>query len=65
MFGFFHEKFQKFPKMYFGVQVSKTLDRLIVQTFTADVSNHLISFPICTECKIEGQKSIKRSKTKD
>ena len=65
MFGFFYEKFQKFPKMNFGVQVSKTLGRLIVQTFTTDVSNHLINFPMCTECKNEGQKPIKRLKTKD
>ena len=50
--------------MYFGVQVSKTLGRLIVQTFTTDVSNHLINFPMCTECK-KGQKPIKRPKTKD
>ena len=35
-------------KMYLGVQVSKTLGRLIVQTFTTHVSNHLINFPICT-----------------
>ena len=63
MFGFFHGKFQK--KMHFGVQqVSKTLGRLIVQTFT-DVSNHLINFPRCTECKKEGQKPIQRPKTKD
>ena len=65
MFGFFYEKFQKFPKKHLGVQVSKTLGRLIVQTFTTDVSNHLINFPMCTECKKEGQKPIKRPKTKD
>ena len=65
MFGFFHGKFQKFPKMHLGVQVSKTLGRLIVQTFTTDVSNHLINFPMCTECKKEGQKPIKGPKTKD
>ena len=65
MFGFFHGKFQKFPKMHLGVQVSKTLGRLIVQTFTTHVSNHLINFPMCTECKKEGQKPIKRPKTKD
>ena len=51
--------------MHLGVQVSKTLGRLIVQTFTTDVSNHLINFPMCTECKKEGQKSIKGPKTKD
>ena len=65
MFGFFHGKFQKFPEMHLGVQVSKTLGRLIVQTFTTHVSNHLINFPMCTECKKEGQKPIKGSKTKD
>ena len=48
--------------MHLGVQVSKTLARLIVQTFTTDVSNHLINFPMCTECKKEGQKPIKRPK---
>ena len=51
--------------MYFGVQVSESLDRLIVQTFTTDGSNHLINFPMCTECKKEQQKPIKRTKTKD
>ena len=56
MFGFFHEKFQKFLRIHLGVQVSKTLGGLIVQTFTTDVSNHLINFP---ECKKEGQKPIK------
>ena len=61
-FGSVHGKFQKFPKMYLGVQVSKALDRLIVQTFTTHVSNHLINFPMCTECKKEGQKPIKRPK---
>ena len=65
MFGFFYGKFQKFPKMHLGVQVSKTLGRLIVQTFTTDVSNLLINFSMCTKCKKEGQKPIKRSKTKD
>ena len=65
MFGFFHEKFQKFPKTYLGVQVSESFSRLIVQTFTADVSNHLIHFLIYTECKKEGQKPVKRPKTKD
>ena len=66
MFGFFHGKFHKFPKMHLGVQVSKTLGRLIVQThaLTTDVSNHLVNFPMCTECKKEGQKPIKRPKTK-
>ena len=64
MFDFFHGKFQKFLKMHLGVQVSKTLGRLIVQTFTTHVSNHLINFPMCTECK-KGQKPIKRPKTKD
>ena len=62
MFGFFHEKFLK---MHLSVQVSKTLGRLIVQTFTTDVSNHLINFLMCTECKIEGHKPIKKPKTKD
>ena len=62
MLGFFHGKFQKFPKMHLSVQVSKTLGRLIVQTFTTDVSNHLINFPMCAECKKEGQKPIKRPK---
>ena len=57
-------KFQKFLKMHLGVQVSKILGRLIVQTFTTDVSNHLINFPMCTECK-KGLKPIKRPKTKD
>ena len=61
MFGFFHEKFQKFLKMYLGVQVSKTLGTLFVQTFTTDVSNHLINFPMCTECK-KGQKPNKENK---
>ena len=65
MFGFFHGKFQKFPKIHLGVQVSKTLGRRIVQTFTTDVSNHLINSSMCTECKKEGQKPIKRSNTKD
>ena len=65
MFGFFHEKLQKFPKMHLGVQVSKTLGRLIVQTFTTHVKNHLINLPMCNECKKEGQKSIKRPKSKD
>ena len=51
--------------MHLGVQVSKTLGRLIVQKFTTDVSNHLINFPMCTECKKEGQKPIKRPKTED
>ena len=48
--------------MHLGVQVGKTLGRLIVQTFTTDVSNHLINFQMCTECKKEGQKPIKRPK---
>ena len=64
MFGFFHGKFQKFPEMLLSVQVSKTLGRLIVQTFTTHVSNHLINFPMFTKCK-KGQKPIKRPKTKD
>ena len=51
--------------MHLSVQVSKTLGRHIVQTFTTHVSNHLINFPMCTECKKEGQKPIKRPKTKD
>ena len=49
----------------FGVQVSESLGRLIVQTFTTDGSNHLIDFPMCTESKKERQKPIKRLKTKD
>ena len=65
---FIHGKFQKSPKMYLGVQASKSLGRLIVQMFTTDRSNHLINFPICTECK-KGQKpisiAIKRPKPKD
>ena len=51
--------------MHLSVQVSKTLGRLAVQTFTTDVSNHLINFSMCTECKKEGLKPIKISKTKD
>ena len=51
--------------MYFSVQVSESLGRLIVQTFTTDGSNHLINFPMCTEGKKEGQRPIKRPKTKD
>ena len=47
-FGFFHGKFQKFPKMHLAVQVSKTLGRLIVQMFTTHVLNHLINFPMYT-----------------
>ena len=65
MFGFFHGKFQKFLKMHLGVQVSQTLGTLVVPTFTTHVSNHLINFPMCTACKKEGQKTIKRPKTKD
>ena len=38
---------------------------LIVQTITTYVSNRLINFPMCTECKKEGQKPIERPKTKD
>ena len=60
MFGFFHGKFQKFPKMHLGVQVIKILSRLIVQACTTHVSNHLINFPMCTECRKKGQKPIKR-----
>ena len=58
MFCFFHGKFQKFPKMHLGVQISTTLGRLIVQTFTTHVPNHLTNFPMCTECRKEGQKPI-------
>ena len=65
MFGFFNGKFRKFPKMHLSVQVAKTLGRRIVQTFTTHVLNHLINFPMFTECKIEGQKPIKKPKTKD
>ena len=43
----------KSPKMYLGVQVSESLGRLIVQKFTTDGSNHLINFPMYTECKKE------------
>ena len=32
--------------------------------FSTDVSNDLINFPMCTECK-KGQKPIKRPKTKN
>ena len=63
MFGFFHGKFWKFLELYLNVQVSKTLGILIVQTFTTHVSNHLIKFPRCTECKKEGQEPTKRPKT--
>ena len=62
MFGFFHEKFQKFPEMHLGVQVSKKLGRLIVQTFTTDVSNHFINFPLCTECKKRRTEAYKETK---
>ena len=34
---------RSFPKC---ISVSKTLGRLNVQTFTTDVSNHLINFPL-------------------
>ena len=61
MFGFFYGKFHKFPKNASQCPSKKTLGRLIVQTFTTHVSNHLINFPMCTECKKEGQ----RPKTKD
>ena len=40
--------------MYLSVQVSESLGRLIVQTFTTDGSNNLISFPMCNEYKKEG-----------
>ena len=61
MFGSFYGKFQNFPKMHLGVQLSKTLGRLIVQTFTIHVSNRLINFPMCTEWKrrTEAYKEIK------
>ena len=51
--------------MHLSVHVSKTLGRLIVQIFTTDVSNHLINFLMYTECKKEGQKPMRRPKTKD
>ena len=51
--------------MYLSVQVSKSLGRVIGQMSTKDVSNHLINFPMCIECKEEGQKPIKRPKTKN
>ena len=58
MFGFFHEKFQKFLKMYLSVQVNESLGRLIFRTLLqTDVSNHLSNFPMCVECK-EEQKHI-------
>ena len=47
MFDFFHEKFQKFPKMHLGFQVSKTLGRLIIQTFTTDLLL-LLDYGQCT-----------------
>ena len=62
MLGFFHGKFQKFPKMHLGAQVSKTLGRLIVQTFTTHVSNHLINFPMCTERKKRRTEDYKETK---
>ena len=65
MFGFFYGKSHKFPKNASQCPSKKTLCRLIVQTFTTHVSNHLINFPMCIECKKEGQKPIKRPKTKD
>ena len=54
--GFCHEKFQKSPKMYLSVQVTESLGGLIVQTFSYYrwIKNHLINFPMCTECKEEG-----------
>ena len=64
MFGFFHGKFQKFSNMCLSGQVSESLGRVIVQMFATDVSNHLINFLMCTDCK-KGQKPRKRSKTKD
>ena len=48
--------------MYLDVQVSKSLGRLIVQTFTADGSNHLLSFPVCTECKKRRTEAYKETK---
>jgi len=64
--------------MYLSAQVSKSLGRFIVPwtvnihvvlslriccyCTTTNVSNDLINFPICTECKEEGQKPIKRPK---
>ena len=62
--GFFHGKFQKFPNMCLSGQVSESIGRLIVQMFATDISNHLINFLMCTDCKKE-QKPRKRSKTKD
>ena len=44
--------------MYLSIQVSKSLGRVFGQMSTKDVSNHLINFPMCTECKEEGQKPI-------
>ena len=62
MFGFFCGKFQKFPKKHLGVQVSKTYCSHIYYTclkFT------WLTFLCALSAKKEGQKSIKRSKTKD
>ena len=55
----------KIPEVSENAFWSLSKGRLIAQTFTTDVSNHLINFPMCTECKKEGQKPIKRPKTKD
>ena len=53
--------------MHLGVQVSKTLGRLIVQTFNTVVSNHLINFPMCMilSAKKDRSLAIKRPKTED
>ena len=45
--------------------ISESLGRLNVQMFITEGSNHLTNFPMCTECKKEWQKPIKRPKTKD
>ena len=44
-------KNSKVSEMHLSVQVSKTLGRLIVQTFTKDVSNHLINFQCALSAK--------------
>ena len=52
MFGFFFGKFQKFLKMYPGVQVSKRLGTLVVQTFTTDVSIMSLTLQCALSAKI-------------
>ena len=62
MLGFFHGKFQKFQKMHLGVQVRRSLGRLIVQTFTTDVLNHLINFATCIEYMQKRTEAYKETK---